>query len=128
MNERRSNTDGPRVAFQRLPDYDFFDADPIALEAARVYHERNRLPSIQLTPDEIVEAAANRRERNRLADMVHSNAIISEYLAECLGKMARDQNALIHRIRERVGIREIDITLDQDYNVIEAAGTIPVDK
>lgn len=102
------------------PDYDFFDADPIAPETARVYHERNRLPSIRLTPYEIVDAAANRREQNRLADMIRENAVISEYLAECLGKMARDQNALMHRIREREGIREIDIMLDQDYNVKEA--------
>lgn len=102
-----------------MTDYNIFD-DELRPGAARIDHERGRLHDIRLTDDEMDAAMRIRHEVHELIDHAAAQHRICEYLAARLNAVHVEQSGLLHRIREREVIRVLDITLDENFKIVEA--------
>lgn len=102
-----------------MSDYNF-DDDKLQPDAARMEHERGRLHDVRLTDDEMEKAIILRREIHQLVEHAGAMQWISEYLAARLNAVHAEQSVLLHRIKDRECLRVINISLDQDFKIVEA--------
>ena len=102
-----------------MNDYNYFDEE-LKVDAKRVEHERNRLFDIRLTDEEMIQAQHIRHEIHALVDHAAHQAQIGEYLAARLNRVHAEQTVLLAHVRERECLRVLDITLDEDFKIVEA--------
>ena len=103
----------------KTADYSYFDGE-LRPDDHRIVHERGRLHDIRLTDDEMDQAMHIRHEIHAMVDHAAHQAQIGEYLAARLNRVHAEQTVLLAHVRERECLRVLDITLDEDFKIVEA--------